>query len=60
MREVAHAKSKERTRAKAQSSPSSEKTGNFSSLRSWRLGASKFVELVLSKISKVTTKDERR
>jgi hypothetical protein len=42
---------KEMTRAKTQSTPSSEKQENILSLRSWRLGARKFLELVLSNIS---------
>jgi hypothetical protein len=51
---------KEMTRAKhalsnkvegTQSTPSSEKQENIFSLRSWRLGARKFLEVVLSNIS---------
>jgi hypothetical protein len=41
---------KEMTRAKTQSTPSSEKQENIFSLRSWRLGARKFLEVVLSNI----------
>jgi hypothetical protein len=36
----------------AQRVPSSEKQENILSLRSWRLGARKFLEVVLSNISK--------
>jgi len=36
------------TRAKTQSTPSSEKIGKYFPLRPWRLGAKIFVEIVLA------------
>jgi hypothetical protein len=42
---------REMHRAKTQRTPSPEKREDIFSLRSWRLGAKKFVEVVLSNIS---------
>jgi len=39
---------KKMTRAKTQSTPSSEKIGRYFPLRPWRLGAKIFVEIVLA------------